>query len=325
MWEKHLDIIEQTLDVSRDFAWLFVYPDDESDQIATDCNVTYPKEILGCWRDEVARGTLAAVPHELVHAWVATAQHKPLAFLREGIAVRMAGTVPQIGSQELTVADLMVTEFPTDRYEAAGHFVAWIMTKYGAESFMVLYRTASHGMTPGEISAGFLRALGKTPEDLVSEYTLSAKAFYPAMGAAACGQGPTVPWTDSAATWLAEGSCADGPFFGFEDSAWWQRKTLEISSPGSYVLDLGGRTASLTRCLTDAADDSELPPLQGWITGDWLHADPLDDLNYAIVDDPGDGWPDVILELDQGTYEVWIERRSHELPNLNDEMSLRKL
>ena len=164
--------------------------------------------------------------------------------------------------------------------------------------------------------------LGATSEEVLLAYGASAKRYYPAVGAAACGQGPLIPWQDDAATWLAEGSCSQGPFFGMETGGWWQRVTIDVSTVGTYLLDTGGRQASLTRCLTAPVDQAQLPELQAWITGDWLHEDPMEDLDYAA---PGDAWVDLPLELDVGVYEVWVERRANELPGVNDEMRLLRL
>jgi hypothetical protein len=325
MWETHLDVIEQTLGVSRDFVWLLVYLDDETPQISVDCKWDDRPELTGCWRDPIARGTLVTVPHELVHAWNATVQPRPLPALGEGIAVRMAGNVQLVGPQDFTVEDLLLAEFPTAKYPKAGHFVSWLLATYGPESFMALYTRTSRGMTLAGVSAAFLDVLGKAPEDLLLAYETSAKAYYPAMGAAACGQGPVIRWQDDTATWPAEGSCSEGPFFGFETSTWWQRVTIDVSTSGTYLLDTGGREAALTRCLTAPADEFELPKLPDLATGDWLHTSPMESVGYSFGAGVGEDWADYPLELDAGIYDVWIERRGREVPGWNSEMSLLKL
>lgn len=320
MWEAHLSVIEQTLDVSRDFVWLLVYDDEEEHQIAADCGWNVSISLSGCWDGSVARSILDNVPHELVHAWAATVQHTPIPALREGIAVAMSGLVPHLGTKDLTVDDLFLTEFPPEKYTKAGHLVAWLLATYGPKSFMALYTQTTTGMTRAEMTTTFLNVLGTSPEDLLLAHENSAKEYYPATGAAACGRGPVVPWKDDAATWPAEGSCEDGPFFGFETSDWWQRVTIEVSTPGIYLLDPKGRWASLTRCLTTPSDEIELPTLQAdGMTGDWLHGTPLGDLDNAY-----DDWADHPIDLDPGTYEVWVERRSRESPG-GSEMSLLKL
>lgn len=325
MWEAHLDVIEQTLGVSRDFAWLFVYLEAETRQIAADCEWDDNTDLTGCWRDPVARATFTLVPHELVHAWNATVQPRALPALSEGIAVRMTGHVQRVGTQEFTVDDLLLSKFPSAKYPKAGHFVAWLLATYGPESFMALYTRTSRGMTPAEVSAAFRAVLGKAPEDLLLAYETAAKAYYPAMGGAACGKGPVIPWQGDAATWPAEGSCSEGPFFGFEDSPWWQRVTIDVSAPGTYLLDTDGREASLIRCLTTPADEFELPKLPELATGDWQHTIPMDGLFHSFGSGPGEDWADHPLELDAGIYEVWVERRWSEISGLNSEMSLLKL
>lgn len=121
------------------------------------------------------------------------------------------------------------------------------------------------------------------------------------------------------ATWPASGSCLDGPFFGFESTTYWQRVTIEVSAPGAYELDSGGRLASVTRCLTAPADLDELPEIAGLVTGDWKHSSPSGDLSYSL-----DDWAGRVLELDAGLHEVWV-RRSREQSSMQSEMSLRAL
>lgn len=320
LWESHVDEIEQMLGVSRDFAWLFVYRDDELEQITKDCDGDGGDiaKLTGCWRDPVARAILGIVPHELVHAWTATVQHRPLPALSEGLAVRMTGTVQHIGMQEFTVDDLLFFEPTAEHYPQAGHFVAWLLSTHGPETFMELYIRASRGMTQPQLSMIFLDVLDKTPEEILLTYQSSAKDYYPAMGAAACGRGPRISWHEDAATWPAEGSCLEGPFFGFETSNWWQRVTIEVPTSGPYLLDPAGRMAAMTRCLTVPADESELPEPQSLVNGDWLHYDPMD-LSGATFD-----WEEPI-ELEVGVYEVWVERRSREVSSKGSPMSLFKL
>lgn len=320
MWESHIDIIEQTFGVSRDFAWLFLYLDNELEQIARDCGDREPGAVrTGCWRDSLARSTLAIAPHELVHAWMATIQPRYLPALGEGLAVRMTGHVLRRSNQEFTVDDLVQFDATSWDYEKAGHFVAWLLETYGSETFMELYGRTSRGMTQSQISAVFVDILGKTPEAVLQAYASSAKEYYPGMGGTACGQGPVVPWQDDAATWPAEGSCLGGPFFGFESSSWWQRVTIEVPTPGTYLLDTAGRLASMTRCLTVAADESELPEPQSMVPGDWKRDEPMEIL--ATYDD----WEDYPLELEAGRYDVIVERRSYELASRGAGMSLLKL
>jgi hypothetical protein len=116
----------------------------------------------------------------------------------------------------------------------------------------------------------------------------------------------------------------EGPFFGFENSEWWQRVTIEVSDPGTYLLDPGIRGASLTRCLTAPANEFELPELPAMVSGDWLHEDPPEGYAYTFGFGSDKRWADFPLELEAGIYEVWVERRTRELPE-ESEMSLRRL
>lgn len=316
-WESHLNAIEQTLDVSRDFAWLFLYEYDEEDRIVADCGFDV---FGGCWDGSVARATLEFVPHELVHAWTATIQGRALPFLREGIAVRMDGTVQRGRIEPMTVNDLLITDLTEEDYRRAGHFVAWWIAIYGVESFMNLYTRASHGMSESDVSAVFLDVVGESPNHVLQAYNDSAKTYYPGMGGVACGRGPLIPWQADTVILPAEGTCAEGPFFGFESTqSWWQRVTVEVPSSGTYLFDPGDRWASMTRCLTAPADESELPQLKpDGVMGDWLNFTPLSPGEYQ------EGWVDVPLQLEAGTYEVWVER-SHENPDGSAGMSLTKL
>lgn len=324
LWERHIDILEETLGASREFAWLFLYAQDETELITSDCGWDPSTPVSGCWRSPVARAKLEVVPHELVHAWAATVQPRALPSLTEGLAARMDGTVPRRGSAPFTEDDLLRERFTSPYYPRAGHFVAWLMATHGADAFMALYARATRGVTRAEVSDAFAETLGEPLDDVMRAYETSGRQYYPAMGGAACGQGLVAPWRGEAATWSAEGSCEEGPWIGFVDGLWWQRVTIEVPSAGTYVLDTGRRLASLTRCLTEPADESELPPLPALATGDWLHGLPSDDL-LDVFGYGDEDWADEELELEAGTYEVRIERKSREFAPFDDEMSLRRL
>lgn len=314
-WDAHAEAIEQALGVSREFAWLFLYDEDERRQLVADCGWEVGE---GCWDGSVARATLPVVPHELVHAWTATAQRRPLRLLSEGLAVRMDGTVQRAGDEPLTVDDLFLAKVPGETYPRAGHFVAWLLATFGTESFMALYRRTSYGMSRVEVSQAFVEVLGQSPEQVFQRYAESAREYYPGMGAAACGQGPRIPWDGDVVMLPTEGSCADGPFFGFASTLWWQRVAIEVPTAGTYLFDPGGRSASITYCLTEPADQADLPVVKGeGVTADWAAFLPLNPNEYQ------EAWP-APLELEAGLYEVWIER-SHETPGWAPEMSLRRL
>jgi hypothetical protein len=142
------------------------------------------------------------------------------------------------------------------------------------------------------------------PADLLDAYHSSPAEYYPAMGGAACGRAPKISWRDGAATWEATGSCDEGPFLGtVKDPSWWHVVTIEVPASGSYVLDVGGRRAAMTRCLTDPVDWRQLPELRhDWLTGDWEHIAPFADRDRSEL-----GWEEQVLDLDAGVYEVWVE------------------
>jgi hypothetical protein len=331
MWEAHLDILEQTFGVTRDFAWLLVYQDEEELQIAEDCGWDSGISSQGCWRDPLARSILEKPPHELVHGWFSSRQPHALPALREGIAVCLAGAVQYVDTRDLSAADVVRVEskagypdFPFELYPKPAHFVAWLLATYGVDAFMVIYTHTSRGMTEAEASAVFQDVLGISLEDALSTYAKTAKDYYPAMGGAACGQGPVIPWQGDAATWPAEGSCADGPLFGYEAGSHFQRVTVELASAGTYRLEVGGRDAALLHCLTTPLDEAELPELRAdGVSGDWLFSTPQQFWG-SLYDDWDDRPP---LELTAGTYEVWVDR-THDIPDslgFNPNMRLRKL
>lgn len=333
MWEAHLDVVEQTFGASRESTWLYLDLDDEMEQIAEDCGSDYAS-LLGCWRDPVVRSVRLAVPHELVHAWLDPVQPRGLPVLREGIAVRMSGLVVFIAGEPFTpeeagplTLDDLVLDVPSGKYDEAGHLVAWLLATYGAETFMALYTRTTYGMSEAELSAAFLEVLGQTTEDVLLAYQTTARDYYPAMGGSACSRGPRIPWHDGAATWQTEASCADGPLFGFESSDQWQRVIVEVPTNGWYLLDLAGREASMTRCLTEPSDESELQPQVKWwaVKGDWEYAVPMIDFYNPRVAQRTDEWAEHELELVAGTYAVWVQRDPGELPDETSEVGLFKL
>ena len=321
MWQAHVEFIERTFHVSREFAWMLVYEDPAP--IAEDCGVDNPSR--GCWNGEVAYVTTDSAQHELVHAWMASLHHKTLRSLSEGLAERLSGSVRARGDDLLTVADLLATVdigdslgYPAEKYEEAAHFVAWLLAEYTPDVFMEFYKQARVGMTEDELSAVTTEVFGITAEELLQNYQASAKDYYPGMSAAACGQGPVVPWKGEEATWSAAGSCAEGPLFGFAELGQWQRVTIEVQTAGTYRLDVGGRWAAMTRCILEPLDEAELPELKpDGIGGDWLFDTAMGDtLNqYPEWDHP--------LELDAAIYEVWVER-SQDGAQSSAGMSLRR-
>lgn len=320
MWEAHLDEVERTLGVARASAWLFVYGDDERTQVAADCGSGLA-ELNGCWRDPVARGVRFAAPHELVHAWLATTQPRALPVLSEGIAHRMSGLVMSILEEPFAAEEAgplsleeLVLDVPGGKYDEAGHLVAWLLDTRGAETFMALYRRTRYGMSEDELSAAFVEVLGQTPAEVLGDYASTAREHYPGMGGAACGRGPRAAWRDGAATWEVATACADGPLFGLEDRLQLQRVTIEVAEAGWYVLDTGGRDATMTACLGAPADAAELRDSPRWwaVKGDWEDGVPLIDLYRPVAVQRHDDWAEHELELTAGVYDVWMRRRAGE-------------
>lgn len=333
MWEAHLAEIEQTFGVSREPTWLYLYLDDEGEQIAEDCGSEF-STLLGCWRDPVVRATRMAVPHELVHAWLDSVQPRGLPLLREGIAARMSGLVmfttgdafvPEEAGP-LTLDDL-VLDVPSGKYDEVGHFVAWLLETYGVATFMALYVRSNDGMSGDELSTVFLDVLGQTTADVLLAYQTTAYDYYPAMGGSACSRGSSVPWRDGAATWRTAASCADGLVLGFESSDQWQRVVVEVPADGWYRLDVAGREASMTRCLTTPSDEAELRDQPKWwaVKGDWEHAVPMVDFYRPHIAQRTDEWATHDLELLAGTYTVWVRHDPGELPDETSEVGLFKL
>ncbi|MBL9107342.1 MAG: hypothetical protein JNL82_41010 [Myxococcales bacterium] len=309
LWEEHLDYLEEIFPVFRDFAWVFVYRGDNTEQLAADCGWN-SDDAGGCWDGSVVRGTPESVPHELVHAWLSTIQRNPLPALREGVAVWMSGIAQHAEAEDLSVDELVLVDpaaygdYPKSLYREVGHFVAWWIDTYGAETFTTIYTRTSKGMTADAITPIFIDVLGRTPEMLLLEYHTSARDYYPAIGAAACGRGPVIPWEDDAATWPTEGSCAEGPFFGYAATRQRQRVTIEVTAPGTYLLETAGRYAAMRHCLVAPVDEADLPELHpDGVGGDWLFSEPM-----TVFGSESDDWDDRPLELVADVYEVWVER-----------------
>lgn len=327
MWEEHLDILEQTFDLDRDEAWILLYDDEDGRQISTDCGWRPDIDSDGCWRDPLVRSILEAVPHELVHAWFGARKGRALPFLREGIAERMGGDVqhreaPTLGISEFLLVDSVEDEpdFPSHLYREAGHFVAWLLDTYGPEKFVALYIDTARGMTETEATAVFKNVLGLSLDEVLSAYEATAKEYYPSMGGAACSEGPVVPWQGDAATWQSDGTCAEGPLFGYVEGRRWQRVTVEVPSAGTYRLEPGQRYAAILRCLKAPLDEVELPVLHAdGVGGDWLASPPRFSGNAY------DFWDQIPpAELEPGTYEVWVER-TDDVPGMDSTVRLRRL
>lgn len=321
-YEAHIDAIEEAFGVSREFAWLYLYRTDERGSIAEDCKFTeYGDELLGCFIESVARSTLGSVAHELTHAWMATLEGGSLPWLREGVAVAFGGPV-QRSNGPIIVEDLLSARVTGLSYRRTGHFAAWLLARYGVERFKALYTGTSDDMTSSRLAATFMDVLGAEPEDVLLDYETTAKEYYPGMGAYACGRGARIEWIDDAATWETGGSCAEGSVRGLESTVQMQRVIIDVPLSGAHVLDVDGRVASLTYCLTAPANAEELPDLSYPVAADWEVQEPLGATGGPFV---SRDWADPVL-LEAGTYEIWIDRTVDENGlEARGTMSLRRL
>ncbi|MDC0716488.1 hypothetical protein [Nannocystis bainbridge] len=306
-WEAQIDAIEAMLGVSREYVWLYLYADEELAAIGADCGRDH--ELRGCYKSPVVRTTLEVAAHEIVHAWTAMARSNPLTLLKEGIAVRLQGNA-QRTLLPLTVEDLAAA-VPWEKYPSAGHFVAWLIETYGVERFMDLYVRSSRGMQPAAISALFVEVLGSSSQAVMDDYSKHSKQYYPGAGGLACGTAEPIEWQGDSASWTMSGACATGGWYALSTDFGRNRRTLELAEDGRYAFETGGRVFSLLRCLSEPADEDELPILPRRV-GDDVSLEPTPE-SVGLI-----GEQDNPLELPAGTYEIWVWRND---PNYEDYFS----
>lgn len=323
LWEAQVDLIEQDLGGSRSYVWIDLFTDVE--QLTEACHFSPDiGQIGGCWSGSVIYSTSNKVAHELVHAWTMVTNHEPLPLLREGLADRMAGAVLRWTGPRYTRSNLLQATLAVHEYTPAAHFVAWLMATYGTERFLDLYANTFAGMAEADLDEAIRMALGQELDAVLGSFMAADDLYFPAMGSQACGRGEKIAWTGDAALWSEHGSCSDGPFLGFQGSAW-QRIAIDIPVSGNFVLDTNGRPAAMTRCLTLPTRASDVVTSDFPVTDDWNNSAPLQSMARSFGLGKDEDWSDLTLALTAGTYEIWIDRNYDAAVPIPMTMSLRRI
>ncbi|MFY0538717.1 hypothetical protein [Nannocystis pusilla] len=176
---------------------------------------------------------------------------RPTSFLSEGAAVAFTQEFLMLTdrsqlSRWLECDLSKVGEFDGPLcYERAGHFVRYLVERYGIEPFKQLYELSDHGDSADAFIADFERVYGRKFVDFEVEYVYSADDVYP--GLAGCGQ-PAIAWDGGAYSGEFLVDCDDPDVLRVDETTAQRRVHFELSAPtdGRFLVDGEARFAS--RC-----------------------------------------------------------------------------
>ncbi|WP_096327260.1 hypothetical protein [Nannocystis exedens] len=298
----------------REPTWLMMYPDDATIDACLDLE---SEPVAGCWDAPVVHTTWGAASHELGHAYAHPVRARPLNLLQEGLAEATEGTVHgrMRGSRE-KLGDYLFEPVGTNTtvYEAAGHFVRWLLEEYGMTTTLEMYARTRPGMSEAELSAVCEDVLGVAREGLLAGYVTDAKDYYPGVGPFACGQGAeALEWHEDGVSWEGEMSCDDGHSIGRYlangEVEFWRRWRVEVPVTAMYEVTTSADGGAMTRCLTTPIDEASLPAMVDGLEHDWWGFGPL----YRP---PGIGTQVPLFQapilLEAGVYDFWIAERTDE-------------
>jgi hypothetical protein len=139
--------------------------------------------------------------HEMVHAFVG--EHTSLPFVEEGLAEALGGGMTSVIALEVDVANVSITEAivgPTTgdkaAYIIAGHFVAWLIDRWGLDAVLSFRAALYPGAALSLISSRFEEAFGVSLESAELAWQLTAPSSYQIGSQELCG-GPSEPWSDA--------------------------------------------------------------------------------------------------------------------------------
>ncbi|MCB9701083.1 MAG: hypothetical protein H6711_04270 [Myxococcales bacterium] len=305
--DAHIQWMEENFDGPHDYPlWVYLYGEGATLDM---CPVAMLGVVAGCWKDPVAHTTWDLSSHELTHAYMSEINTTALPYLREGLAEAVSGAV-QGGSDQtadVLAEHILEPDVGFGLYQEAGHFMRWLLEVYGSEAVIELYSRADLGISAHELSLAMEASLGVNMDSLLQDYSANALNYYPGLGPYACGEGEPLAW-DKGVVWSGEFSCSDETVIGRyydeddEDAEDWRRWRLDVPESGVYEISISGGGGSISRCLSEALDESSLPLLDEQVQPDWYAKRPLY-RPYGTGEGIFDSRP---VQLDAGTYDLWV-------------------
>lgn len=285
----------------------------------------------GCYTGEVVYSRWMSMPHELVHAVVGAAGLEAPLFIEEGLAEALSGIHLRsrgVEAEAIIEAGTGEGSLNSQEYESAGHFVAWMLARFGVESVVELYSRLDPDMGKDE-TISTIEALFDLPfSSLAQEYALAQGITYAGKGPFSCGASVgELSWDGKRTVGEIEFACDSGEDYRRRDLAHvlghteelWRGHRVTLPA-GKYLFQLG-KTGEyhygiLEMCLFEDTEEAFLPtppqpvlPSWGSRRGGgffkWL------ELPSALAAPGG-----IELELPAGTYILWIGWVEDPEPNI---------
>ncbi|MCY1058403.1 hypothetical protein [Nannocystis sp. SCPEA4] len=223
---------------------VYYWLDEEDFQRRSDC-----VGFAACSRGREIFATTVPLNHELVHG-VALHFGASKPFFAEGLAVSHEGlggsyyTGVEFSDQDtqsmllLNGQDLRAT---SGGYERAGAFASYLMSTYGTDPFLRIYRDVRYKSGLGTIEDAFLSALDTPLETVISEFDegfLCTKTAYD-FKIMEC-DAPLVEWDGAEYLIDRELSCDEPDVIGPFDGEIVTHQTIDIEKEGLYELRMDG-------------------------------------------------------------------------------------
>ncbi|MFV8754261.1 hypothetical protein ACNOYE_27265 [Nannocystaceae bacterium ST9] len=143
---------------------------------------------------------IGSVGHELVHAFAGEAPSGYQAFFDEGLAEALGGGTLdfhrlEVEIQEVSILDMVMTaDLGSEGYRVAGHFVAWLIDRWGVSVFLDFRESLTDTTTLAAIDEIFQGFYGISLADADSMWRSTAPSNY-TLGENGC-SGWSEPWID---------------------------------------------------------------------------------------------------------------------------------
>lgn len=237
----------------------------------------------GCTNDGVVYSNWQYMPHELVHGMLQ--RRFPLAppLLGEGLAEALSGKdLRGSGMSAGAIIELGLdgSLLTPQGYEAAGHFVAWMLSFFGRDKVLELYQALPPDANAAEISSTIASVAGVPFSTIETEYASAATSVFAGKGPFSCGwTEDEVSWPGTSLTVDAAFSCEsvedyrrlDRPPYLGESEEMWQRYIVQLPE-GLYIIKSETSVytyAVVEACLSGDMNESELPSLPEVVLSSW--------------------------------------------------------
>ena len=285
----------------------------------------------GCYRQDTIYSSWLGMPHEIVHAVVAEAGLRAPLFMREGLAEALSGKAlfsRDIGAEAIIELEIVGADIGRPEYESSGHFVAWMMDRFGADRVVELYDRLDPESGKDEMISTIEELMGLPFSSFTEEYELAQRIVYAGKGPFSCGASTSeLPWDGQRTVAEVVSSCDSGEDYRRRDigeilghnQELWRGHRLSLSE-GEYLVQLS-RTgqygyAILEMCLSEDTDEDLLPTPPAPVLPAW---GPLRDIGFfpwwekpTALAVPGG----LALDLPAGTYTLWIGWIENPEPNI---------